>query len=321
MEVAEQNYTPSDYAPNTSTKREVHQAVSPNLSHDISGNMDPLNLLCQDAAKYPLLTPVEEVQLAKRIERGDLDAKERLINSNIRLVIDKAFKFPEDTGLERLDMVQEGMVGLIRASEKFDYRRGFKFSTYATIWIKQAIGRAIGDKSRTIDLPYNVHSAVRKVEVETAEFEKKNGRSPNKEELSAATKFSEEELDQLAEDDRVSRTTSINIKVGDDMTSEIGDLVPSSVDVGADAIENIAQQTREEKIKQLISEANFDDIEKNVITKLYGINGAHEHMVHEVAREHRTTNKRIDEIDRALINKLGQIVTEELEEELRELAA
>src|SRR5712691_7528158 len=152
------------------------------LRHDTSFTTDSLQQFLNEAGRYPLLTAAEEVELAKRIERGDLEAKERMINSNLRLVVSQARRY-QGHGLPMEDLVQEGMLGLIRAVEKFDWRRGFKFSTYGTLWIRQALQRGLQNHGRTIRLP--VHVAQRQVKVRKIEGElnTKLGREPTDEEV------------------------------------------------------------------------------------------------------------------------------------------
>src|SRR5438477_3700313 len=146
---------------------------------------DALSLFMQEVRRYPLLTRDEEVELAKRIERGDLAAKERLVNSNLRLVISNARKY-EGFDLSLLDLIQEGILGLIRASEKFDYRKGFKFSTYATFWIREAIQRAIANRARTIRIPVHIGQRERKIGRVARELTARLGREPTDEEVAQA---------------------------------------------------------------------------------------------------------------------------------------
>src|SRR5687768_3064261 len=138
------------------------QAEARRLEAESDATADSLQLFLNEARKYPLLTAAEEVDLAKRIERGDIAAKERMINSNLRLVVSVAKKY-QGQGLPLGDLIQEGMLGLIRATEKFDWRKGFKFSTYGTLWIRQAIQRGLGNTSRTIRLPVHIGQRARKV--------------------------------------------------------------------------------------------------------------------------------------------------------------
>src|SRR5437868_15280971 len=159
---------------------------------------DPLGQLLRRARSYPLLRAEEEIELAKRIERGDLDAKERMINSNLRLVVSQARRY-QGHGLSMEDLVQEGMLGLIRAVEKFDWRRGFKFSTYGTLWIRQAIQRGLQNHGRTIRVP--VHVAQRQVKIRKLEGELNNRlqREPTDEEIAALAELSEDEVIELRE--------------------------------------------------------------------------------------------------------------------------
>ena len=147
---------------------------------------DALQQFLNEAGRYKLLTPAEETALAQRVEKGDLQAKERMINSNLRLVVSIARKYQNLGELTLLDLIQEGMLGLIRAVEKFDWRKGFRFSTYATLWIRQAIGRALDERGRTIRLPINVAQRERKIAASERELATKLGRSPTIEEIAAA---------------------------------------------------------------------------------------------------------------------------------------
>src|SRR5919202_3434196 len=159
---------------------------------------DALQLFLNEAAKWPLLTAEEEVELAKRIERGDEKAKERMINSNLRLVVSIAKRY-QGHGLSLLDLIQEGIIGLIRAVEKFDWRRGFKFSTYATWWIRQAVQRGVGNKARTIRVPVHVLDRERKLARVENELAAKLGREPTDEEVIAAARISKSDLKQVRE--------------------------------------------------------------------------------------------------------------------------
>ena len=157
------------------------------------GAVEPLQRFFAQAGRYPLLTAAEEVELAKRIERGDLAAKERMIHSNLRLVISIARKH-QNLGLPLGDLIQEGIIGLIRASEKFDWRRGFKFSTYATLWIRQSMQRALSNTSRTIRVPVHIEQRQRKLARAERELTNKLGRDPTDEELAKAAEM---ELDEV----------------------------------------------------------------------------------------------------------------------------
>jgi RNA polymerase primary sigma factor len=192
------------------------------------GVPDSLTLFMNDAGRYPLLTAAQEVELAKRIERGDREAKERMINSNLRLVVANARKYLGH-GVSLGDLVQEGTIGLNRAVEKFDWRKGFKFSTYATWWIRQACQRAISNQSRTIRVPTHVHERRAKLGRVRARFEVEHGREPTVEELADASQMKLQHVEEALAAVEVS--ASLNQRLGDDDT-ELGELFadPSSVD-------------------------------------------------------------------------------------------
>src|SRR4029453_8528518 len=169
--------------------------VNGDLAHQTT---DALQLFLNEMARYPLLTAEEEVELAKRIERGDKEAKDRMINSNLRLVVSIAKKY-QGTGLSLLDLIQEGIIGLIRAVEKFDWRRGFKLSTYATWWIRQAVQRGVANKSRTIRIPVHIADREQKIGRAERELMAKLGRPPTDEEVSEASKISLKHLREVRE--------------------------------------------------------------------------------------------------------------------------
>src|SRR5690349_10049436 len=156
---------------------------------------DGLGIFLQRIARTRLLTPAEELELARRIERGDMDAKDRMIEANLRLVVHLAKRFQrEDSGMTLLDLIQEGTIGLVRAVEKFDHRRGLRFSTYATLWIRQAIGRAMSEKGRTVRLPVHVGDRVRKLQAVERRLAMALGAMPTSAELADALEWSETEV-------------------------------------------------------------------------------------------------------------------------------
>src|SRR5581483_3528588 len=185
---------------------------------------DAMALFLQEVRRYPLLTREQEVELAKRIERGDLAAKERLVNSNLRLVISNARKY-QGHDLPLLDLIQEGILGLIRASEKFDWRKGFKFSTYATFWIRQAIQRALDNRARTIRIPVHLGQRERKIARAHRELSAQLGREPTDEEVAAAAELT---LEEIAESRAASRVvTSLDRPVGESEDTPFGALLAS----------------------------------------------------------------------------------------------
>jgi RNA polymerase primary sigma factor len=193
----------------------------PVQSHELPASTDGLTLFMHRAGRYPLLTAAEEVALAKRIERGDAAAKERMINSNLRLVISIAKRY-QGHDVPLLDLVQDGVIGLNRAVEKFDWRRGFKFSTYATWWIRQACQRAISNQSKTIRVPTHVHERRVKLARVRGELQTSLGREPTREELAEAAELSLLHVDEAL--DAAEAPVSLNQPVGSEDDGELGDL-------------------------------------------------------------------------------------------------
>src|SRR6186997_1424583 len=209
---------------------------------------DALQLFLNEMARYPLLTAEEEVELAKLIERGDKAAKDRMVNSNLRLVVSIAKKY-QGHGLSLLDLIQEGIIGLIRAVEKFDWRRGYKFSTYATWWIRQAVQRGVANKSRTIRIP--VHILERETKIARAERElvAELERQPTDEEISKRSKLP---IKQVREVRKAARAvTSLDRPLGDESESSLGDVVATSED---DVEQEIHVGLTEETLQRAVSE-------------------------------------------------------------------
>ncbi len=183
---------------------------------------DSLQLFLKDIGKVRLLTAAEEVELAKRIERGDLDAKQKMVESNLRLVVSIAKNY-RNQGLPFLDLIQEGTLGLVRAAEKFDYRKGFKFSTYATWWIRQAIARALADKARTIRIPVHVVEKLNKIGRAERKLVTELGREPTPEEIAEVTGIEPEEVDSIKRSAQA--PVSLEKPVGDEEESEFGQFI------------------------------------------------------------------------------------------------
>src|SRR3954452_15881463 len=190
-------------------------------NEDLAGaTTDALQLFLNELRRYPLLTKDEEIELAKRIEQGDLEAKEQMIQSNLRLVVSIAKKY-QGQELSLLDLIQEGIFGLIRAAEKFDYRKGFKFSTYATFWIRQAIQRGLANKARTIRIPVHIGQRERKIVRAQRELGARLGREPTDAEVAAEAELPLEQIDEVRE---VTRTvTSLDRPVGEEGETALGD--------------------------------------------------------------------------------------------------
>ena len=186
---------------------------------------DAMSLFLQEVRRHPLLTREQEVELAQRLERGDLEAKEQLVNSNLRLVISNARKF-QGHDLPLLDLIQEGILGLIRAAEKFDWRKGYKFSTYATFWIRQALQRALDNRSRTIRIPVHLGQRERKIARAQRELAAQLGREPSDEEVAEAAELSPREVQEARDTARV--VTSLDRPVGEAEETSLGALLPSA---------------------------------------------------------------------------------------------
>ncbi|HEX2396963.1 MAG TPA: sigma-70 family RNA polymerase sigma factor, partial [Solirubrobacteraceae bacterium] len=205
-------------APDKRTRRRAKATLD--LKPDMT--TDSLQLFLKDIGKVRLLTAQEEVDLAKRIERGDLDAKQKMVESNLRLVVSIAKNY-RNQGLPFLDLIQEGTLGLVRAAEKFDYRKGFKFSTYATWWIRQAIARALADKARTIRIPVHVVEKLNKIGRAERKLVTELGREPTPEEIAEVTGIEPEEVDSIKRSAQA--PVSLEKPVGDEEESEFGQFI------------------------------------------------------------------------------------------------
>jgi RNA polymerase primary sigma factor len=224
-----------------------------------------LDLFLRRARAHPLLTAGEEIELAKRIERGDLAAKERMINANLRLVVSQARRY-QGHGLPMEDLVQEGMLGLIRAVEKFDWRRGFKFSTYGTLWIRQALQRGLQNHGRTIRLPVHVAQRQTKVRKTESELSTKLSRDPTDEEVAAVAGIPVDEVAELRELTR--GLTSLDQPVGEDGETALGDLLASERPEPSD---EIADADRDRRLNEVVGQ--LPEAERNVIRLRFGLAG------------------------------------------------
>src|SRR4051812_30520400 len=230
-------------------------------------------------ARTPLLTPAEEIRLAKRVERGDLTAKDRMIEANLRLVVHVAKRFQrEEHGLTLADLVQEGTVGLVRAAEKFDHRKGYRFSTYATIWIRQSIGRAIGDKGRVIRLPLHTGQLVRRMDREEQRLALALGRDPLPEELAQALEWPPDEVARLRELRRT--TVSLDEPVREGGGAELGDLLADAEAAGPDT--QAETSVLREQVRAIMRTLTLR--ERAVIEARYGLGDSEAATVSEAAR-------------------------------------
>ena len=250
--------------------------------HEPEPTTDSFQIFYNQASRYPLLTGAEELELAKAIERGDLAAKDRLINSNLRLVVKFARRY-QGHGLSLEDLVQEGMLGLIRASEKFDWRRGYKFSTYAVLWIKQSMQRGIDNSGRQVRIPAHVAQHERTVNRIDAELRAKLERDPTDEEVAEAAQLP---LDRVAATRDLTRvTTSLDAPVGDGDTS-FGELHGGST-------ANVEQEHAEVEQEQVVGEAleRLPEQQRRVVQLRFGTGGEPALSVRDTARELGVTQK------------------------------
>jgi RNA polymerase primary sigma factor len=259
---------------------------------------DALQLFLNEAGRWPLLTAQEEVELAKRIERGDRDAKERMINSNLRLVVSIAKRY-QGHGLLLLDLIQEGIIGLIRAVEKFDWRRGFKFSTYATWWIRQAVQRGVANKSRTIRIP--VHIADREQRMARAERElaPKLGRQPTEEEIAKHAKLPLKQVREVREAARA--ITSLDRPLGEENDAALGDVIAGEQ---APLEEEVTVSLEQEVLRRAV--AQLPDREREVVKRRYGLNGDRDPASLEaIGRELGLTRERVRQIEANALEHLS----------------
>jgi RNA polymerase primary sigma factor len=259
---------------------------------------DALQLFLNEIRRYPLLSAEEEVELAQRIERGDMEAKERMINSNLRLVVSLAKKY-QGHELPLLDLIQEGIFGLIRAVEKFDWRRGYKFSTYATFWIRQAIQRGLANKARTIRLPVHIGQRQRKIARAERELAATLERPPTDEELARAAEVTMEELEETREVTRA--ITSLDRPVGEEGETGLGELLPSEERPPEEEVEiGLREETLRAAVKRLPED------EQRVIRLRYGINGDQPTPLREAGRQLGLSPEGVRRIEKTALRRLAE---------------
>jgi RNA polymerase primary sigma factor len=271
--------------------------VNGDLNH---ATTDALQLFLNEAGRYRLLTAEDEVELAKRIERGDKQAKDLMINSNLRLVVSIAKRY-QGHGLSLLDLIQEGIIGLIRAVEKFDYRKGFKFSTYATWWIRQAVQRGVANKSRTIRIPVHIVEREQKIARAERELVTKLGRQPTDSELAKAAKLP---LKQVKEVKSAARAvTSLDKPIGDDDSGSFGDLFASET---THTDEEVEISLREETLRRALAE--LPEREQAVLKMRYGMDCDRDPMSLEaIGKELGITRERVRQIEANALETLSML--------------
>jgi RNA polymerase primary sigma factor len=259
---------------------------------------DAMSLFLSEVRRYPLLTRDQEMELAKRIERGDLEAKARMVNSNLRLVISNARKY-QGHEMPLLDLIQEGILGLIRAAEKFDYRKGFKFSTYATFWIRQAIQRALDNRARTIRIPVHLGQRERKIARTQRELSAQLGREPTQEEIAQAAELEPDEVREALDGARV--VTSLDRPVGEEGEAPLGALLPSE-QRGPE--EEVEISLREEALGRAL--ARLPEREREVVRLRYGINGDDPTPLSETGRRLGLSSDAVRRLERKALAELAE---------------
>jgi len=259
---------------------------------------DAMALFLQEVRRHPLLTKAEEVDLAKRIERGDLEAKSRLVNSNLRLVISNARKY-QGHELPLLDLIQEGILGLIRASEKFDWRKGYKFSTYATFWIRQAIQRALDNRARTIRIPVHLGQRERKIARAHRELATRLGREPTDEEIAHEAEITPEELQEARAASRV--VTSLDRPVGEEEETSLGALMPSG-ERGPDELVDIV--LRQDALQRALQQ--LPEQEREVVKLRYGVGGDDPTPLSETGRRLGISQDTVRRLERKALAELAE---------------
>jgi RNA polymerase primary sigma factor len=269
----------------------------------VNGNLaesttDALQLFLNEMGKYKLLTAEEEVELAKRIERGDKEAKDLMINSNLRLVVSIAKKY-QGHGLSLLDLIQEGIIGLIRAVEKFDWRRGFKFSTYATWWIRQAVQRGVANKAREIRIPVHIVDRERKIARAERELMAKLGRAPDEHEVAKAAKLPLKQVREVREAARA--VTSLDRPVGEEGETSFGELVAGD-EAGPEETLHVSleQSTLRRAVRAL------PEREREVLQLRYGLNGDRTpKSLEEIGRQLGLTRERVRQVEASALERLA----------------
>jgi RNA polymerase primary sigma factor len=274
--------------------------AAPKLDLTVEPSLDSLRLYLREIGKVPLLTADQEVYLAKRIERGDMFAKTQMIEANLRLVVSIA-KGYLGRGLSFLDLIQEGSLGLIRAVEKFDYRKGYKFSTYATWWIRQAVTRAIADKARTIRIPVHMVEKLNKVVHIERQLVQRLGREPGPDEIAEELEMTTEEVREILR--MAQLPVSLEKPIGEEEESSLGDFVPD--EQAESPFDTASLSLRREDVEMALSA--LPERERKVIELRFGLSGEQPCTLEEVGRAFGVTRERIRQIENNTLKKLEHL--------------
>ena len=284
-------------------REETREETRPVAAAPVTGTLDPLQLFMDAAGRHKLLTAADEVALAKRIERGDLAAKEKMINSNLRLVVSIAKRY-QGHDVPLLDLIQEGVIGLNRAAKKFDWRKGYKFSTYATWWIRQACQRAVANQSKTIRIPVHVQERRIKLNRASAELQAKLGREATAKELAQATRLKLEHVEEAL--DAVD-SVSLNQGLGSDGDSELGDLFAdeSSADPAEEAVESVRRQ----RVQRAV--ADLPERQRRIIELRFGFE-SEPASLETIGKELGLTRERVRQLESDALARLQLALGDEL---------
>ena len=263
---------------------------------DVSMN-DSVRMYLKEMGKYPLMTAEQEVECAKRIEAGDMSAKDELAEANLRLVVSIAKKYV-GRGMSFLDLIQEGNIGLMKAVERFDYRKGYKFSTYATWWIKQAITRAIADQARTIRIPVHMVDTINKVMRAQRDLLNELGREPEPEEVAKELNLTIEKVNEVMK--LAQEPVSLETPIGEEEDSHLGDFIQD--DHIATPVQAATNTLLREKLIEVMD--SLSDREKKVLIMRYGLDDGKERTLEEVGKEFHVTRERIRQIEAKALRKL-----------------
>ena len=277
---------------NNTPEEEIDISVPEGISID-----DPVRMYLKEIGKVPLLSAEEEIELAKRMEQGDVAAKKRLSEANLRLVVSIAKRYV-GRGMLFLDLIQEGNMGLIKAVEKFDYRKGYKFSTYATWWIRQAITRAIADQARTIRIPVHMVETINKLIRVSRQLLQQYGREPQPEEIAAEMGISEDKVREIMK--IAQEPVSLETPIGEEEDSHLGDFIP---DDDAPAPAEAAARTLM-KVQLLNALKTLTPREEMVLKLRFGLEDGRQRTLEEVGREFKVTRERIRQIEAKALRKL-----------------
>lgn len=258
---------------------------------------DPVRMYLKEIGKIPLLTPEEEIELAKRIEQGDEEAKKRLAEANLRLVVSIAKRYV-GRGMLFLDLIQEGNLGLLKAVEKFDYRKGYKFSTYATWWIRQAITRAIADQARTIRIPVHMVETINKLVRISRQLLQEKGREPTPEEIAKEMNMPVEKVREILK--IAQEPVSLETPIGEEEDSHLGDFIPD--DDALAPSEAAAYSMLKEQLLEVLDSLN--EREKKVLKLRFGLEDGRARTLEEVGKEFNVTRERIRQIEAKALRKL-----------------